>query len=134
MKLVLDTNVLIAAFAARGLCQAVYELCLSAHEIVLSESILDEVEKNLRKKLKLPASRIQQVVDFIRGHATIVTSLPMTFTECPDPNDQHVLSVVVTSEADRLVTGDAALLQLTHIRGTPIISPRTLWEQLRGRR
>jgi len=37
MKIVLDANVIVAAFAARGLCEAVFELCLSCHITAASE-------------------------------------------------------------------------------------------------
>ena len=54
MKTILDTSVIIAAFASRGLCHAVFELCLDRCEIVLSEEILREVLMNLNRKIKLP--------------------------------------------------------------------------------
>ena len=38
MRIVLDANVVIAAFAARGLCEFVLELCLSEAETGLSEA------------------------------------------------------------------------------------------------
>ncbi len=47
MRVVLDTNVLVAAFAARGLCEALVAVCLQSHEVVLSEHILAELNKNL---------------------------------------------------------------------------------------
>jgi len=37
VSVVLDTNVLLSAFAARGLCEAVYQLCLAQHQIVRRE-------------------------------------------------------------------------------------------------
>jgi predicted nucleic acid-binding protein len=43
VKPVLDTNVLLAAFATRGLCEAVFEACLADHDVVLSEHILREL-------------------------------------------------------------------------------------------
>ena len=51
MKIVLDTNVIIASFAARGLCHAVFELCLDRFEIVASPFLIKEVETNILKKL-----------------------------------------------------------------------------------
>jgi predicted nucleic acid-binding protein len=45
MRIVLDTNVIVAAFAARGLCADVFEVCLENHTIIISEFILSEVEK-----------------------------------------------------------------------------------------
>ncbi|MBW1786006.1 MAG: hypothetical protein JRK53_05215 [Deltaproteobacteria bacterium] len=46
MKIVLDATVVIAAFAARGLCESVFELCLHAHQILLSEGLLEEIRQN----------------------------------------------------------------------------------------
>ncbi len=51
MKVVLDTNVLIAAFIARGACSVLFEHCVEHHELVASEFILDEVRQHLQDKL-----------------------------------------------------------------------------------
>ena len=40
MKIVLDTNVLIAAFIARGVCSDLLEHCARQHTLVTSEFIL----------------------------------------------------------------------------------------------
>jgi predicted nucleic acid-binding protein len=45
MKVLLDTNVIIAAFAARGLSADVLELCLSGHTVIASEHILSKVRE-----------------------------------------------------------------------------------------
>ena len=45
MRVVFDSNVLIAAFATHGLCHSLFEICLRSHEIVISDFILSEVEK-----------------------------------------------------------------------------------------
>lgn len=43
MKVIIDANVAIAAAASRGLCEAVMELCLERHRIVLCKEILDDM-------------------------------------------------------------------------------------------
>ena len=37
IKVVLDANVIIAAFVARGLSNSVFELCLDKFEVIISE-------------------------------------------------------------------------------------------------
>lgn len=37
MKIILDANVVVAAFASRGLCEAVFKLCIDSHDLILSE-------------------------------------------------------------------------------------------------
>lgn len=41
MKLVIDTNVLIAAFIAKGMCSTVVEHCLIVHSPITSDFILN---------------------------------------------------------------------------------------------
>ena len=60
MKIVLDTNVIVAAFATQGLCHAVFEFCLDQQDIVLSSDILKEVADVLKRKLKVPPQVIQE--------------------------------------------------------------------------
>jgi predicted nucleic acid-binding protein len=66
MKVILDTNVIVAAFAARGLCNAVFELCLDRFEIILSEPILKEIFINLNRKIKLPLPQCDLIVSYLR--------------------------------------------------------------------
>jgi len=42
MKVILDTNVLVAAFIAHGACHELLEHCAIRHDVVLSRFILDE--------------------------------------------------------------------------------------------
>ena len=72
MKVVLDTNVLLAAFATRGLCEAVFEACLSSHELVLSDHILGELRRHLRGKFKMPPRQVDAILALLREQATIV--------------------------------------------------------------
>ncbi len=39
MKIVLDSNILVAAFATRGLCSSLLELCLDRYEIIISRVV-----------------------------------------------------------------------------------------------
>ena len=61
----MDTNVIVAAFAARGLCQSIFELCLDQHKIAVSSNLLDEVRNILQKKLKMPDKKINEIIDLI---------------------------------------------------------------------
>jgi predicted nucleic acid-binding protein len=67
MKIVIDSNVIISAFAGRGFCNELFELCLSEHDIYLSEYILNECEKNFKKKIKLPDSVTKEIVTYLRS-------------------------------------------------------------------
>ena len=66
MKVVLDTNVLAAAFGFGGICRAIVDVCIDSHELVLSEHILAEVHRHLQGKLNHPSSIADQRVSFLR--------------------------------------------------------------------
>ena len=130
MRVVLDANVLVAAYAARGLCESVLEICLENHEIVLGEEILAEVEKALELKLKMSTAAVREVIAQIRTTARIVAPAPIEAGACRDAFDLHVLGVALTAHADAIVTGDKDLLALQKHGDIPILSPRGFWERL----
>ena len=70
MRVFLDTNVLVSAFASRGLCVEVLELVLLDHDLLLGQNVLRELEKALRQKVKLPVARRTEIVAFLASEAT----------------------------------------------------------------
>jgi len=124
MKIVLDANVIIAAFAARGLCESIMEVCLSEHELVLSDELFDEILRNLRLKIKLPTNIVENIGELLREHATISIPVPLASEVCRDPDDTKILGLAVASNADYIVTGDKDLLVLKSFQGIPILNLR----------
>jgi predicted nucleic acid-binding protein len=50
VKIVLDTNVLIAALIARGVCHDLLEHCILCHTLLTSDYILNETHEKLTEK------------------------------------------------------------------------------------
>ncbi|MDY6988589.1 MAG: putative toxin-antitoxin system toxin component, PIN family [Thermodesulfobacteriota bacterium] len=125
MKIVLDANVVIAAFAARGLCESIFEVCLSDHEIVLSDDLLDEILRNLRRKINLPTDVVDNIGDLLREHSNFSIPVPLPADLCRDPDDTKILGLAIASNADCIVTGDKDLLVLKTFQGIPILNPRS---------
>jgi len=130
VKVVLDTNVLLAAFATRGLCEALFSACLASHQIVLSDHILKELRRHLRGKLKISASHADAIVAFLSEHASIVQPAKVPANACRDRSDLAVLGTAAAAKADVLVTGDRDLLDLGEFQGIPILSPRAFHAHL----
>ncbi len=131
MRVFLDTNVLVSAFATRGLCADVLELVLLEHDLVLGRHVVQELDKALRSKLRLPAARAKAIVDFVSGEAaqTIVQAAPARVRA--DPADAHILGEALAAKAALFVTGDTALLELRAIENMEIVSPRGFWEKMK---
>ena len=128
MRLTLDTNVLIAAFVAEGLCQRVYSSCLKSHDIVLSKYILAEVERAFLKKAKMSMAQTKGNLQNIRDSAIIVEIPEDVEQVCRDPKDDAILATAMIGDCRMLVTGDEDLLVLKRYRSIRIVSPRTFVE------
>ena len=105
MKIVLDAHVIVSAFAARGLCESLFELCLESHEIVLSEHLLSEIEVNLIKKIKLPVTIIAQITHLLRDQGIFYDPVAVDQRHCRDIDDLKVLGLAVAAQVDCIVTG-----------------------------
>ena len=134
MKVILDTNVIFSAFAARGLANAVFELCLDKHTIIISEHILSELQSNLRKKLKMPRDKIQLIIEYLREFCIISDFERLDRRICRDIDDVKILGLSETTRPDYIITGDADLLALKEYNAVPIITPREFWEISKDRR
>ena len=125
MKIVLDADVIIAAFAARGLCESIMEVCLSEYEIALGDDLLDEILRNLRDKIKLPKDVVDNIGALLREHSNISIPSPIASDACRYTDDTKTLGLAVASNADYIVTGDKDLLVLKNFQGIPILNPRS---------
>ena len=132
MRVFLDTNVLVSAFASRGLCADLFELVLLEHDLVLGRNVLRELKKALRSKVKLSESRAGKIVDFVSGEAILIVGRSDPIEAALDTDDALVLGEALAGEAEIFVTGDAALLDLGSAEGVPVVSPRRFWEILRS--
>jgi putative PIN family toxin of toxin-antitoxin system len=128
MKVVLDANVLIAAFAARGLCESLFELCLEKHEIAASPPLLAEVREKLATKVKLPGATVEEILGFLERHTARVGPAEVPAGACPDPDDLMVLGTAKAADVSYLVTGDKDLLELESYEGIEIVTPRQFWD------
>lgn len=131
MRIALDTNVLMGAFATRGLSADVLNLVLADHQLVLGETVLGEFARILRTKLKVPADVIEETTAFLRTQAVIVSSAPPVELSIRDRDDLPVLSEAVHGLAEVLVTGDHDLLCVAHQAPIRVLNPRGLWDLLR---
>ncbi|RJR18713.1 MAG: putative toxin-antitoxin system toxin component, PIN family [Desulfobacteraceae bacterium] len=128
MIVVIDANVAIAAVAARGLCEAVMELCLEHHEIVLCEGILTEIEEKLRDKLLVPPPIIAEYLKILRNNAIVLEPEAVNPEVCRDTQDLMILGLVKPGHVRAIITGDKDLLVVKEYAGAKILSPRAFWE------
>ncbi len=123
MRIVLDTNVLIAAFIARGACHQLLEHCIRNHDLVTSQFILDEIREKLVEKFKYTSETADEVVRLLRSQMEVVSPTPLETPVCRDADDDNILATAVAGNGECLVTGDKDLLVLKQFQGIDILSP-----------
>ena len=130
MRVFLDTNVLIAAFAARGLCADVLRLAGTDHELLIGAPVLVEMRRILESKLHMPAPARNEVLQVLRRFVQVPAAKAPIALGIDDPDDEWVVACAIAAAADVFVTGDKALLGLRRVDALPIVSPREFWTQL----
>ena len=147
MRVFLDTNVLVSAFATRGLSADVVRLLLAEHELRTGEVVLEETRRVLTEKFGVPNEKVDQIERLLRRrHVEPVPDPESPASEPPvevqDPDDEIVLASAIAAEAEILITGDLItrdtdLLDVAgpveNLEGMSlrIMTPRTFWEEVR---
>lgn len=128
MKAILDTNVLISAYAfPGGTPEAVYRLALEGRlEIGTSRTLLAEFGRVLGGKFGWLPDRVQAAVAQLMRIAVVVEPSEAVQVVTADPADDRVLEAARAFGADVIVSGDRHLLGLGAWDGIEILSPADL--------
>jgi len=136
LKVFADTNVLVAAFATRGLCADVIRTVLAEHELLLSDEVLEELLRVLIGKIGLPEETAEDIGAFLRSSASVAgeAAARPPHVGLRDADDEAILGAARAMGADVLVTGDKDLLEAAMVPGLRIVDPRGFWLLVRQRR
>jgi putative PIN family toxin of toxin-antitoxin system len=128
VKLLLDSNVLVAALVARGACADLLEHCVREHEVVTSQPLLDELHDVLTRKFKQRESDARSAVRLFRETFTLVVPEPLEPPVCRDRDDDVVLATALAAACDAIITGDRDLLVLDPFRYIRVLAPSAFWK------
>ena len=134
MKVFVDSNVLVAAVATRGLCADVLRAVLTSHELVVSQQVLDEVRRVLRRKIGVSPGPVSDFVRLLQQEADVAPAARLPDVELSDRDDLSILGAAVAAGAEVFVTGDRELVEPGNVEGMRVVSPRQFWEGLKSHR
>lgn len=102
MKLVFDTNVVVAGIVAEGLCREILEIHVPEHDVILSQVLWDELVATLRRKFDLAPEDLPILARY-RQHSTWYEPAALAEAVCRDPDDDWVLATAAAgrSRGDR---------------------------------
>lgn len=116
MRIVLDTNILVRAFAsARGPAAEVLRRTTQQHRLLLSWPLLDEVERvlaypRLRKVARFSASDVEKFLNLLIEAGEVVSPDFGLAVVVADPDDAVILQTATAGKADVICTLDRHLL------------------------
>src|SRR5574341_1184724 len=127
MRILLDTNVLIAAFISHGTCAELLEYCAYQHDLITSNFILKEFRENLAIKFKYSARESAEATQLLATRMHIVIPVELGSKECRDKEDDWILATAIAGRCQCIITGDKDLLILKKYKGIDIVSPQSFW-------
>lgn len=124
LKVCIDANVYISAIAFGGKSNKVIELALDKKfDLITSSAILNEVMRNLVKKLEFSEAEVQEFLDELVQISSMYEPSGK-IQLIPHPKDTLVLETAILGNANVLVTGDKKdLLPLKLFNGIIIEPP-----------
>lgn len=133
MKVFFDTNVLVSAYAARGICADLVRFVLAEHELLTGEVNLEELRRVLSTRFRAPAERLAAIERELRAETVVPRPAEPSSVPVPDPDDRRALASALAGGADLLMTGDRDLLAIAEQVSVPVLDPRGCWDRLRVR-
>lgn len=128
MRILLDTNVLVAALVARGTCADLVEHCVRVHTIMSSPALVAELEDVLLRKLRQRKTDARSAARLFEGTFTLVAPESLATPVCRDPADDKVLATALSGQCAVIVSGDRDLLVLDPFEGIRIVTPAAFWK------
>lgn len=127
MRIVLDTNVLIAAALKGGLSEQIIRLAAAGKlQLIISDEILDELLRKLIQKFAWKEKEAELYTDTLKeiGERVKITNKLKVIKR--DPDDDKILETAITAHADLIVSIDKDLLKLKNYKRIGIVHPKTL--------
>jgi putative PIN family toxin of toxin-antitoxin system len=126
VRVVFDTNVLVAAFVAEGICSKLLTRGRKKQfHLIVCPVILQEFDRVLIKKFSATRNETRSALQIVSEaiHSVVHPSQSVQ-SVCRDPDDDAILACALEARADYLVTGDVDLLELKVFKGIRIVTPR----------
>ena len=127
MRVVVDTNVLVAGLVAEGVCRDIVKRRLPACELLTSRVLMDELAEKMREKFGLDPQNLP-LLQIYQDAATVLKPKSLLRPVCRDPDDDELLAIALAGKAEIILTGDKDLLTLKQFQGVKILSPRQFVE------
>jgi len=129
VKLLLDTNILIASIISHGSCFELLEHCIKNHTLITSDYIIHEFEETLNKKFDFSENEVSEAKSIIFERFLKVTPSVIKDITLSDKSDLPIIGTALSGMCDLLITGDKELLSMGKYRKIKIVSVVEAWKR-----
>ena len=127
LRVVCDTNVLLSMLGLPGRrLETLWEIIeRNEVELFLSEFILEELSRNLIRKIKLEEKETAEIMRTLSDYAGIVSPRQRVSVIRQKDSDNRILECALEASADVLITGNFKHIRpLGSFHGIEILTPR----------
>jgi uncharacterized protein len=129
VRILLDTNVLIASLISQGLCHELIAHCFLNHQLVTSDFILTELSDKLVEKFRYSTASVDEAVELFNQSMEVVVPIALSEAVSRDSDDDMILATAKSGSCEIIITGDKDLLVLENFEGIRIVTPKEFVEQ-----
>lgn len=105
MRVFLDTNVLVSAFTARGICEDLFRYLVASHEVMTGEVNLQELRRILSSRFQASEAQVEMVESQLRDQIIVPRPGAPSVIDVRDPDDGWVLASAEAGAAEMLIAG-----------------------------
>ena len=116
-----------SAFGTRGVCHQLFEHCAERHDLVTTQTVVDELRLHLPSKFGFTRIETEEAVSLILLLSQSVKPAHLPKDACRDQGDVPILGAALAGKCDCVITGDRDLLDLNTYHSIPILSTSQFW-------
>ena len=137
MRIVLDTNVIIAGFFWQGSAKTIFAAIEDDEfELCLTRNILDEVKRVLQypkfeRHIRRAGIGPEKLLDGLLAHSLMFEDVELATVVAEDPSDDMFINCALLSGVKRIISGDKHLLRIGSFMGIRIVTPATFVRERR---
>ncbi len=133
-RVVIDTNVLVAAFGWDGKPRVVFRRVLEGEfELIVSRKQLVEIRRVISyPRLKFTREEQASMMDILMKVSRIVDTKNELRVIAEDPADNVILEAAIENGAAYVISGDRHVLDVGTIQGVQIVNPEDFLAKMDG--